>query len=338
MDRRLFIAAGLGAVACNRDDNGPPVKVRLGVAGIDLIHNLPLTLAKQLGFYGEETLDVEIEDLPSGSDTISALGEAKIDAASNYYTALLQSGLEGQNLKAFLNLLRYPGLVVVASPRTKLNLRLVDQLSGATIGMATPDTAAHFLVNYLLGKRNVKRDSVRVQDFGRPQALVEALVSGNVDAAVLAEPALSRFLRDAPKAPILLDMRTAEGVREAYDVSEYPGAVVYSSSGWVEDNHATCLRLARAFRKTLAWIGSHTAEQIADKVPVEYRQPDPSLYVEALVSMAPIFSPNGALPSESAEMVRRVLEYSRPELKQTSVEATATFTNEFVDRAGLEGS
>ena len=50
-------------------------------------------------------------------------------------------------------------------------------------------------------------------------------------------------------------------------------------------------RLVNAYVKTLKWIHTHTAAEIADKMPADYYAGDKDLYVTALQEQLGIFSP-----------------------------------------------
>jgi len=65
---------------------------------------------------------------------------------------------------------------------------------------------------------------------------------------------------------VLADLRTAPGVNDAFGTSSYPGAVLYSSGDWISANRDTTARLARAITRTLAWMQTHTPQEIADKM------------------------------------------------------------------------
>jgi NitT/TauT family transport system substrate-binding protein len=49
------------------------VKVTIGVGGQTLLTYLPTTLAEELGYYEEQGLDVDLQDLQGGSKALTAM-------------------------------------------------------------------------------------------------------------------------------------------------------------------------------------------------------------------------------------------------------------------------
>jgi NitT/TauT family transport system substrate-binding protein len=162
--------------------------------------------------------------------------------------------------------------------------------------------------------------------------LGDALTSGQVSAAVLIEPLVAQLQNQAVKLTILLDLRTAQGVVEGIGVSEFPGPVLSATDEWIGSNRSTCERLTRAMRRTLLWMSSHTASQIASRIPVEFRQPDEATYINALVASLPAFSVNGNVAPASLAALRQVIEYSAGGAAPT-LSGEDVFTSEFLDLA-----
>ena len=89
--------------------------------------------------------------------------------------------------------------------------------------------------------------------------------------------------------------------------------------------------LATAFVRTLKWINSHTAEEIAAVIPVEISGKDRAAYLKVLKEEIPMFATDGRMPADGAEKEWRVLAEFNPKYKPVKVEQT--YTNRFVDAA-----
>lgn len=329
MKRRAFVGACLLA-GCSRRPTAPGATVRIGVAAPERITTLPLKLAELLGYFDDEGLTVDFDAFPAGVDTAPALRDGRIDVACNEASLLLQQGA-GARVRGFLSLVRYPGYVIIASPRREA-LRRIEELEGARVGVVEQDRDSQYLLRYILGRRNVSWEAVKVTRFAKPEPLSAALEQGGVDAGVLIEPHVSRLEDAAPKLALLMDLRTAHGVAEALGVSDYPGPVLAATENWITDNRAACERLARALRRTLLWMSSRTASQIADRVPVEFHQPDRAIFVNALVAMLSAFSLNGELTAEGGAALEAVWKYANPQAGPPPA-IEEIFTSEFLDLA-----
>ena len=92
-------------------------------------------------------------------------------------------------------------------------------------------------------------------------------------------------------------------------------------------------RLVNAYTKTLKWMHSHTAAQIADKMPAEYYAGDKSLYVQALQNQLQIFGSNCKMPAGGPENVLKIEQNFVSSFKGKTADVSKTYTNTFADKA-----
>ena len=76
-------------------------------------------------------------------------------------------------------------------------------------------------------------------------------------------------------------MRTPEGSRQALG-GPYPSSSLYMQTDWVNGHKDTVQKLANAFVKTLRWMSTHSATEIAAKMPADYAQGGGKLYAQAI--------------------------------------------------------
>src|SRR3954451_17030289 len=102
---------------------------------------------------------------------------------------------------------------------------------------------------------------------------------------------------------------------------------------WVEKNSATVQKLANAMVKTLAWKGTHSAAEIADKMPADFKGDDAALYAKAVGDTKPIFTSDGVMPADGPATVLKVLGTFNPEVKgkESSIDLSKTYTTKFVE-------
>jgi NitT/TauT family transport system substrate-binding protein len=105
------------------------------------------------------------------------------------------------------------------------------------------------------------------------------------------------------------------------------------STDWVEKNKPTVQKLANAFVKTLKFINTHTAAEIADKMPKDFYVGDKESYVKALDSGKSMFTSDGVMPTGGPETVLAVLSGFSKNLKGKTVDLSKTYTTEFVKQA-----
>jgi NitT/TauT family transport system substrate-binding protein len=315
-------------LACRHETRG--ARVRVAIGGQNQLIYLPTTLARELGFYRDEGLDIELQDHAGGSKALQALIGGSADVVSGFYDHTIQMAAEGRPLVAFVTMLRFPGLVLATSPQSAATITRIEQLNGKVAGVTTAGSSSHMLLTYLLHKHGVDPDAVSVTGIGTAATAIAAVEHGKVDAGMMTDPAFTMLQRRAPNVRLLADLRNAAGVKEAFGATTYPASVLYSKREWVDANRDTATRLARAITRTLEWMHAHTAQEIADKTPPEFRGEDRALYVDALANTMAMFSPDGMMASDGAAAVHTLLAATTEKIRNAHVDLSKTYTNEFV--------
>jgi len=326
----VTVTVTVTASACSRHDDRAGQRVRLAVGGQNQMVYLPTTLAQELGFYREEGLDVELQDLAGGAKALQALVGGSADVVSGFYDHTIQMAAEGRALVAFVTMLRFPGLVLVTSPHSADTVRTIEDLKGHIAGVTTAGSSSQMLLVYMLQRHGVPPDSVSITAIGSAATAIAAIEHGKVDAGMMADPSFTLVAKRNPGARVLADLRTADGVKAAFGTDTYPASVLYTTADWIRTNHDATAKLARAITRTLAWMQAHSPQEIADRTPKTFRGEDDALYVEALRASMPMFSPDGAMTADGAEQVRTLLAGSMDKVRGTTIDITKTYTNEFV--------
>jgi NitT/TauT family transport system substrate-binding protein len=313
-------------------------RVRIAIGGQTLMVYLPTTLAQELGFYKAEGLDVELQDFEGGAKALQAVVGGSADVVSGFYDHTIQMAAENREFIAFVNMLRYPGLVLVTSPQASSRVTALSALQGGIVGVTTPGSSSHMFLTYLLTRDRVPVDSVSVTAIGGSASAVAAVERGRVDAGWMADPAFTLVQRRNPGVRVLADLRDQRGTQEAFGTARYPSAVLYAEGSWFRNNRETAARLSRAIVRTLQWMRDHSAEQIAQQTPPAIRGEDRALYVEALTNSRDMFSTDGLMSPEGAAAVREVLAAANDKVRAATIDLSRTYTNEFVKDVRLPAS
>ncbi|MET1025814.1 MAG: ABC transporter substrate-binding protein, partial [Dongiaceae bacterium] len=116
----------------------------------------------------------------------------------------------------------------------------------------------------------------------------------------------------------------------------YPAASFYVQSAWLEDHKEDAQKLANVFVKTLRYIASHSAEEIADKMPKDYYAGDKEVYVKGLAEGKAMFTPDGRMPDQGPETVLKVLSTFSKNVEGKQVDLSKTYTTAYVDAAAKQ--
>jgi NitT/TauT family transport system substrate-binding protein len=300
-------------------------EVRIAIGGQAQLIYLPATLAQELGFYKDAGLNVTLLDFPGGAKALEALMGGSTDVVCGFYDHTIQMAAQGKDLRAFVAMLRYPGLVL-ASP----NVARIEDLKGKTVGVSAPGSSTHMFLNYLLVTHGLKLEDVSNASIGMSATAVGAVTHNKVDAAIMTDPALAIVRKQMPGLHILADTRTADGVRSVFGVESYPSAVLYSKTEWVEKNRDTAKLLAVAITRTLVWMRSHTAQEIREKMPASFRTEDAATDLEVLKTAQAMLSVDGKFSPEAVGAVQKVMSISLEAVRNAKIDLGKTYTNELI--------
>lgn len=307
-------------------------KVTIAVGGGSCLCYLPTVLAKQLGEYDKAGLNVDLVDLKGGSDALKAVLGGSADVVSGYFDHCVNLAAKKQELQAFVVYDRYPGLVLVVSPSHTNEIKSIKDLAGKKVGVSAPGSSTDFFLKYMLKKNGVDPTSAAVIGVGLGATAVAAMEQGQIDAAVMLDPSVTVLQGNHGDLRILSDTRTQKDTLETFG-GEYPGGALYSTAAWVAGHEKETQALTNAILATLAWIHSHSPEEIMAKMPEETVGKNKDLYLAALKNTIPMFSETGKMDPKGADAVLAVFSVGSPEVANAKIDVSKTFTNRYVDQA-----
>jgi len=308
-------------------------KVTIAIGGASCLCYLPTVLAKQLGEYEKAGVNVDMVDFKGGSQALTAVLGGSADVVSGYFDHCVNLAAKGQHLQAFVVYDRYPGLVLVVSPKQTGTIKSVKDLAGKKVGVSAPGSSTHYFLNFLLKKNGVDAGSVGVIGIGLGATAVAAMEQGSVDAAIMLDPAVTQLQGRNKDLAILSDTRTQKDNIEVFG-GDYPGGALYTKAEWIEKNPKAAQALAKAIVNTLKWIHSHTPEEIMAKMPEELIGADKALYLAALKNTIPMYSQTGLMDPKGAKAVLDVFSQSSEAVAKANIDLSKTYTNKFVEAAG----
>lgn len=303
-------------------------KVVLAVGGKTAIVYLPLTVVERLGYFKEEGLDVEIQDLQAGSRALAALIGGSADVVMGFYDHTIQMQAQGREIVAFVEVGQFPGIVL--GVRSDLPIRSIADLKGKKVGVTAPGSSTHFFLNYLLVKNGLRPQDVAVIGVGVSATAVAAVQKGQVEALSNIDPAIT-LLEERRLLRVLADTRSPEETRAVLG-GEYPAAVLYTTRAWLDKNPDTAQRLVNAMVRGLRWLKGKTPEEVARVLPEEYFLGERALYLRVLAKSLPMFSPTGRFRETAVLRPLTVLSLFDEKVARAQIDLKKTYTNAFVDR------
>jgi len=306
-------------------------KVTIAIGGGACLCYLPTVLAKQLGEYEKAGLAVELVDLKGGSDALKAVLGGSADVVSGYFDHCVNLAAKKQELQSFVVYDRYPGLVLVVSPKQTGKINSIKDLAGKRVGVSAPGSSTDFFLKYQLKKNGLNPMDTAVIGIGLGATAVAAMQQGQIDAAVMLDPAVTVLQGSHKDLKILSDTRTQKDTLDVFG-GEYPGGALYTTTAWIKTHDKEVQALTTAMMNTLKWIHTHSPEEIMAKMPENMVGKDKELYLAALKNTLPMYSETGLMDPKGAAAVLAVFSEGSPEVAKANIDVSKTYTNRYVEQ------
>src|ERR1043166_8173177 len=279
-------------------------KVTLAIGGASCLCYLPTMLAKQLGEYDKAGVNVEVVEFKGGSEALKAVMGGSADVVSGYFDHCVNLAAKGQHLQSFVVYDRFPGFALVVSPKHADEVKSIKDLANKKVGVSAPGSSTDFFLKYMLSKNGVDPNSVGVVGVGLGGSAIAAMEQGQIDAAIMLDPAVTHLQGRNKDLEILSDTRSQKDTLAVFG-GEYPGGALYTRADWIASHEKEVQGMTTAIVNTLKWIHSHTPEEIADKMPPEYVGKDRAGYVTALKNTLAMYSQSGRMDPKGASAVHQ---------------------------------
>ncbi|HLY28279.1 MAG TPA: ABC transporter substrate-binding protein [Aggregatilineales bacterium] len=306
-------------------------KVSIMVGGLSKQIYLPAKLTEQLGYFKDEGLDVSLLDEGAGVDATDEMLAGRVDGVVGFYDHTIALQGLGKLAEVVVQLDWVPGEVELVSSKEADTIKSPADFKGKNLGVTDIGSSTDFLTQYMAVKAGLQISDIHRIGVQAGDTFIAAMKQGKIDAGMTTEPTISRELSSGD-AKILVDMRTAEGARAVLG-GTYPAASVYMQADWVNAHKDLVQKVANAFVKTMRWIHSHSASEIADKMPVDYYVGNKDQYVQALIGGMGMYTPDGEMPLDGPPVCLAVLSTFNKDVQGKKIDLTMTYNMEFVDKA-----
>jgi len=233
-----FAAGGLPGVAVAQTHTA------LHIATLPVDADATAWFALDQGFFAQNGLDVTIDVITSGSAILAGLAGGALDIGVASIGSLSTAHARGLPIVALAPGGLYNGALptsVLAVPANS-PLRTAKDLNGKTIAIQTIGELASFAMISWIDNNGGDGKSVKFVELPT-SSMADALASGHVDAAFLAEP----FYTQA-KPAVRFFGATYDGVAKRFLISAW-----LAQRDWIERNPATARKFVAAMRMAADW-------------------------------------------------------------------------------------
>ena len=328
-------AAALVLVACggtgsSSGNTQQTVSLKIMVGGLNKQIYLPNMLASRLGYFKEQNLDVTLIDEGTGQASEDEVVAGNVEAGSGAYVHPMVLNTQGKKIETICQFGIAPGEAEVVDSRLT-NVSSAKDLAGKSLGVTEIGSGTWVLTQAILGSAGVDPTNAHYLGVGAGDTFIAAIQQQKIAAGMTTFPTISRLVNSG-KGRVLVSLLSPKDTEAALG-GDYPFIGIFAKNDWVSSNKDVTQRLVNAYVKTLRYIHSHSAEQIADQMPADYYAGDKASYVADLQSQIGIFGTDCKMPAGGPETVQKIQQQFVSSYKGKSANLSETYTNEFANNA-----
>lgn len=333
----LCLAAAAVALPAVRSAAATPTaamtRLSIMVGGMAKQIYLPNELTAKLGYFAQQGLDVTLIDEASGQSSETEVLAGQVQAGSGSYNHTIEIQALGKSMTDVVQLLVAPGEAEMVTAKEAGQIKSVSDLKGRNLGVTELGSGTQTITTLLLARKGITPSQVHFLPVGAGNTFIAAMQHGSIDAGMTTEPTISRLLQTGV-GKVLVDLRTPASTRAGLG-GNYPFICVFMQTSYVNSHKDVTQKIVNAYVKTLKWIHTHSAAQIAAMMPADYYAGNKALYLTALKNQLAMYSPDGRMPAGGAEFVLKTEKQTNPSVQGKTIDLSKTYDPEFVNKANM---
>ena len=339
------VAALVGTLAaCGSSSSGSTTSasgssmptVTMMVGGIDKQIYLQYQLAQDLGFFKKYGVKMQLSTEQNGGvGAETAMVSGQVDMAGAWYVHTIDFQQKGQNVIDVVNLAGAPGERVMCGKKS--GVKTPADWKGKNVGVTDIGSGTDNLTEYLAARNHLTtKDFTRV-GVGAGPTFVAALQNNRIACGMTSQPTVNAIEKQGIGTSVI-NLATTAGSRRWLG-GVYPAAGVLVRGDWAASHQATVQKVVDAMVATAHWISTHTAADIANKMPAGFVSNGLTTkadYVAALAQDMGQFLPDGMMPANGPATALAVDKLAGNVTKPVNI--PVTYTNQYAIAANkLEG-
>ncbi|MDP5228430.1 MULTISPECIES: ABC transporter substrate-binding protein [Arthrobacter] len=322
---------GGGAASGGATGSGQMQTVKMMVGGIDKQIYLPYKLAEQLGLYKKYGIDMQLStEQDGGVGAEDAMASGQVDMAGAWYLHTFDFQSKGKDVIDVVQLSGAPGERIMCSPNA--NVHSGADIKGKKMGVTDLGSGTDTLTQFVAAKAGVKKSDYATVKAGAGATAIAAIKNGLADCVMTTQPTVTA-MESKGVAQSAIDLATTDGATAAVG-GNWPAASVLAQSSWVKDHESAVQGVVNALVETMQWIKTHSAQEIADKLPADYtanKNITKDDYVKALTQDKGQFLPDGIMPAGGPKTIAAMETQIGMDISKVTV--GNTFTNKYALKA-----
>jgi len=310
---------------------GPKEKVAVAVGAEHSLVYFPWDLAKALGYFDQEGLDVELTYTKGGSEAATALASGSCEYSGNAIDHAVAAADRGKSLVMISDFMNQPGIAIVIRPGDKDKYKTFADFKGKTVGITSIGSATHVLAIWMAHRAGLGKDDLKIVGVGAGSTMISALAGNQVDAAYGTDPYVTTLIKTG-RGIQWLGMYTAADTRRGLGFSGYCFTGALTRGDVIQKNPERTQKIVNGLVRAQKYMATHSSAQIAAALNDEYRGGTPAGDFAAAYSHSrPAYTQHGEMTLES---VRAVMETNAYFLGTASkADPSKLYDNSYVEKA-----
>ncbi|HKT57643.1 MAG TPA: ABC transporter substrate-binding protein [Microbacterium sp.] len=351
MNKRLLgvVAVGalaLGLAACSStggssagstsgttaDKSMPTVTIMVG--GIDKQIYLPYQLAQNLGFYKKYGVNVVLSTEQNGGvGAEDAMASGQVDFAGAWYIHTFDFQSKGKDVINVVQLSGAPGERVMCTPKS--GVKTGADFKGKNMGVTDLGSGTDELTQFIAHQAGVSHTQYHTVAVGAGTTAIAALRQGTADCVMTTQPTVGA-LTSQGLATSAIDLASTAGATKALG-GAWPAAGLLARADWVAAHKDATQKVVTALVATMHWIATHSAADIANKLPQQFVQNatiTKAQYIAGLTTDKGQFLPDGIMPAGGPKTIAAMETALGTDI--SNVKISGTFTQSYAEAANKQ--
>jgi NitT/TauT family transport system substrate-binding protein len=329
-------SSGSPSSSSTKTSSGPLPTVKMMVGGIDKQIYLPYQLAQSLGFYKKYGINMELSTEQNGGvGAEDAMASGSVDLAGAWYIHTFDFQSKGKDVINLVQLSGAPGEREMCG--TNSGVHSAADFKGKTLGVTDLGSGTDELTQFIAAKGGVKHTAYTTLAVGAGSTAIAAIQRGTADCVMTTQPTVGA-LTSKKLAYSAIDLATATGAQKALG-GDWPAAGLLARSDWVISHEGEAQKVVDALVATMHWISTHSAADIANKLPAEFVSNatiTKAQYIAGLTTDKGQFLPDGIMPAGGPKVIAAMEKANGVDTSGFTI--ADTFTNKYATAAlKLEG-
>ena len=290
---------------------------------------IQVDLAKALGYFEQEAVNVQLQHFKGGSVAGAALVGGSVDVSANAMDHVVKAKRQGKELRLIASFTHLPGTPMVVNIKHRNEIKTPKDLKGRPLGVTAPGSATDLLTRFVLHKEGIQPEEVKIIGVGT-NTMPPALEHDQVHAAMVVDPWVTQIVKRG-KGYILVDFRTEKDTRAIFG-GPYQFTGLLTRQDVIERRPEMIQRLVNALVRTNKWMAANPVERWAEVLPADLVG-DKATWIESMTASKEMFTADSLPTREGVMNLLRAFEVTGQIPEATKMNPDALIDTRFVRKA-----